>query len=295
MSLSITGTMSAIVTPFDRDGTIDVNALKSLVDSQLHAGMNAIVPCGTTGETPTLSAEEFALVVKTVVQQVDGRIPVIAGTGSNNTKKTIETTRLAKELGCDAALVVVPYYNKPGPTMQAAHFRAVADNGGLPVVLYNVPGRTGTNMPANVTIELAAHKSIVAVKEASGDLSQVQRILHGTSGEHFTVLSGDDALALAMYSLGAHGVVSVAGNIVPQRMTTLWNAWASGNASEATRINAQLFPLFDALFAETNPVPAKTALSLLGMMEPVVRQPLGQAQEATVETMRNVLHQLELL
>ena len=295
MSLSITGTMSAIVTPFTKDGEIDFDALEILVSGQIDAGMDAIVPCGTTGETPALSAEEFAQVVRAVVRQVQGRIPVIAGTGSNSTKKTIETTRLAKELGADAALVVVPYYNKPGPTMQVAHFQSVANEGGLPVVLYNVPGRTGINMPAAVTIELAAHPNVIAVKEASGDLSQVQRILRETKQSEFTVLSGDDALALPMYSVGAHGVVSVAGNVVPRQMASIWTAWHSGKAEEASRTNAQLFPLFDALFVETNPVPAKVALSLLGRMQPTVRQPLGPATSETIDAMRSVLRGLELL
>jgi 4-hydroxy-tetrahydrodipicolinate synthase len=293
--MRLTGTMTAIVTPFDQNGRVDEDALRAHIHTQLDAGHDGIVPCGTTGETPTLSIEEFQQVVRATVEEVKGRVPVIAGTGSNNTRTSIETTRLARELGVDAALVVTPYYNKPGPAMLEAHFRKVASEGGLPVVLYNVPGRTGTNMTAPVVHALAAVDNIIAVKEASGNLSQVQAILGGVDTSRFTVLSGDDALALPMYSVGAHGVVSVAANLVPAEMRAVHRLFLAGDVAAAAAANARLFPLYEALFCESNPVPAKIGLELMGRMTSRVREPLGAGMPATVERLRAVLTELALL
>ena len=293
--MRLDGTMSAIVTPFGADGAIDQDALRALIQSQIDAGMDGIVPCGTTGETPTLTSAEYRQVVSSTVEEVAGRIPVVAGTGSNDTRKTVETTRLARELGADGALVVTPYYNKPGPAMLEAHFRRVAAEGGLPVVLYNVPGRTGINMLAETTIALSKVSGIVAIKEASGNLGQVQAILAGTDDAEFTVLSGDDALALPMYAVGAHGLISVAGNVVPREMREIRTRFLAGDVRGAAALNLRLFPLFEALFCEANPVPCKAALAMQGRMGDTVRQPLGPLQARSRERVAGVMKALELL
>ena len=292
--LRLTGTLTAIVTPFKGDGTIDEDALRAHVQAQLAAGIDGIVPCGTTGETPTLSLDEYQTVVRATLEEVGGAVPVIAGTGSNDTRKTIEWTRLARELGVDAALVVTPYYNKPGPTMLEAHYRAVAQDGGLPVVLYNVPGRTGCNLPAVTVGALSTVNNIIAVKEASGNLGQVQDILARVDTESFTVVSGDDALSLPMYSVGAHGVISVASNVALAEMEAIRTHYLAGEVAAAAAANARLFPLFGALFCETNPVPAKAALALLGRMTGRVRAPLGPLQPASLDRVRQALAGLGL-
>ncbi len=289
--LRLTGTMTAIQT----DGTIDEDALRAHVQAQLAGGMDGIVPCGTTGETPTLSIEEYQLVVRATVEEVKGQVPVIAGTGSNNTRLSVDTTRLARELGADAALVVTPYYNKPGPTMLEAHYRTVAAEGGLPVVLYNVPGRTGCNMAPSVVHNLSNVSNIIAVKEAAGSLNQVQQILQGVDTSTFTVLSGDDGMSLGMYSVGGHGVVSVASNVAPAEMKAIRTHYEGDDPKAAAAANARLFPLFEALFCETNPVPAKAALHLMGRMTPTVRAPLGPLQEASFERVRATIAELGLI
>jgi 4-hydroxy-tetrahydrodipicolinate synthase len=284
------GTYTALVTPFRADGALDEVALRALVERQIAQGIDGLVPCGTTGETPTLGHDEYLRVIQVTLEQNRGRVPVIAGTGSNSTKKTIENTRRAKELGVDAALVVTPYYNKPGPKMLEAHYRAVAAEGGLPVVLYNVPGRTGINMTAETTLALSQVPNIIGIKEAAGDLGQVTAILAGlATNSPFAVVSGDDNLALPMYALGAKGVISVASNVLPGEMATLWNRFAAGDLAGAAAQNLRLFPLFRALFVEANPVPAKVALSMLSQCLDAVRMPLGPAQPATIELMRRVL------
>jgi 4-hydroxy-tetrahydrodipicolinate synthase len=283
------------VTPFKADLSVDESALRAHIQRQLDAGIDGIVPCGTTGETPTLTMDEYKLVVSTTVEVVAGRVPVIAGTGSNNTVHTIEWTRTAKKLGVDAALVVTPYYNKPGPSMLEAHYRALAEEGGLPIVLYNVPGRTGSNMLPSTTAALSALDSVIAIKEACGSLSQVQEILSQTNAEQFTVVSGDDALALPMYAVGSHGVISVASNVVPADMKAIHQRYSAGDVEGAAAINARLFPLFQALFCESNPVPCKAALSMLGHMNSAVRPPLGSMQESSVKRVRSVMTGLQLL
>jgi 4-hydroxy-tetrahydrodipicolinate synthase len=293
--MRIEGTMTAIVTPFKTDGSIDEEALRAHIDTQMRAGMDAIVPCGTTGETPTLTVEEYRLVVSTAVEMAAGQLPVIAGTGSNDTKRAVECTRLAQELGADIALVVTPWYNKPGPAMLEAHFRRVAAEGGLPVMLYNVPGRTGINMSSTITANLSRVENIIAVKEASGDLGQIQEIIGNTDPTSFTVLSGDDAMALPMYALGAHGLVSVAGNVVPEEMVNLRARFLAGDVAGAADLNKRLFPLFQALFCESNPVPCKAALSMMGRMTDAVRAPLGPLQEMSCERVRLVLTMLGLI
>lgn len=293
--MRIEGTFTAIVTPFRADTTLDEAALRALIGAQLAGGIDGLVPCGTTGETPTLEHEEWERVIQITVEEVRGRVPVIAGTGSNATKKAVEQTRRARELGVDGALVVTPYYNKPGPAMLDAHYRAVAAEGGLPVVLYNVPGRTGCNLLPSTVAALAKVPNIVAVKEASGNLTQVQEILGLVDPSRFTVLSGDDGLALPMYALGAQGVISVASNVVPAEMKSLRTRYTAGDVTGAAAENARLFPLFQALFCEPNPVPCKMALSMMGRMTATVRAPLGPLQPKSIDAVRAALVGLSLL
>ena len=272
MTPALAGTFTALYTPFTGAGQVDTPALRALCERQVAAGIG-LVPCGTTGETPTLTPGERELVIRTAVDVAEGRVPVIAGTGSNDTRSTIEATRAARELGADAALVVVPYYNKPPQSSLVAHFTAVADEGGLPVVLYNVPSRAGANMEAHTSLRLAEHPHIIAIKEAAGDLEQLQRLVF-EAPKGFSVLSGDDAWTLPLLLLGGHGVISVAANVVPDEMAALVRAGLAGDLPAARDHQAQLLPLFRALFCVTNPIPVKRAAALLGHCLPDLRLPL---------------------
>lgn len=284
--MDLRGAHTALYTPFTADGQVDVPALRALCQRLVDAGIG-LVPCGTTGETPTLTAEEYDTVVRTAVQVSEGRVPVTAGTGSNNTRAAIQLTQRARELGADAALVVVPYYNKPPQISLLAHFRAVADEGGLPVMLYNVPGRTGTNMTAETTLALAEHDNIVAIKEASANLDQMQAILAGAPDD-FLVLSGDDAWTQPLMMLGGHGVVSVAGNVVPRQVAALVDATARRDVEGSHSLQARLLPLFEQLFCTANPIPVKRAAALLDHARPDVRLPL--TQDALTPGMSDALH-----
>ena len=272
MSLDLTGTFVALYTPFAADGSVDLDAYRALARRVADAGVG-LVPCGTTGETPTLTDDEYSACVRAAVEVSAGRVPVIAGTGSNSTSKTVHTTRHARELGVDAALVVTPYYNKPPQRSLLAHYRAVADDGGLPVVMYNVPGRTGCNMLPATALELAEHPNILSVKEASGNISQIQEIIFGAP-QGFRVLSGDDGMTLALCLLGGHGVISVAGNIVPAKMKALVDAALVGDLANARALQGQLLPLFGAIFLTANPIPVKHAAALLGQCGAETRSPL---------------------
>jgi 4-hydroxy-tetrahydrodipicolinate synthase len=288
--MKLEGVFTALITPFAPDGGVDEPALRALVEGQLAAGIHGLVACGTTGEPPTLSAEEYDRVVRTVVEVAGGRIPVLAGTGTNCTKKTIAATRHARDLGCDGALVVTPYYNKPQQDGMFEHFRAVAAEGGLPVVLYNVPGRTGVNLLPRTVARLASVPGILGVKEASGSVGAVREIVSAV-GPGFAVLSGDDGLALASWALGACGVVSVASNLVPAAMVALWDAWKAGRTDEAAALDRRLAPLCAALFLESSPAPCKAAGAMLGVCSDAVRLPLVPATPATREALRAALVQ----
>ncbi len=290
-----TGTFTALVTPFKQDGSVDEEAFRRLIRRNLEQGVDGLVPCGTTGETPTLSADEVARVISIAVEEADGQVPVIAGSGTNNTRTSIANTRRVKELGCDAALVVTPYYNKPSQAGMEAHYRAIVEAvPGFPVVLYNVPGRTGTNLLPATVENLCELPEVVAVKEASGNLAQVAEILE-RCGSRIQVLSGDDALSLPMYGLGAHGVISVASNVDPKGMSDLYRLHQAGKASECTALQARLNSLFVTLFVEPNPQPAKAALAMMGEMTDAVRLPLMPATESTRERLREILKGLELV
>lgn len=285
--MDLHGVLTALITPFDGD-RVDEESLRRLVARQIEAGVHGLVACGTTGETPTLSADEYAEVVRLVVASAGGRVPVLAGTGTNATRTTIERTRLARELGAEAALVVAPYYNKPQQSGLVAHFQAVAREGGLPVVVYNVPGRTGVNITPETVVTLSRTPGVVAVKEASGSTDPVREIVR-QAPESFAVLSGDDGLALASFALGARGVISVASNVAPRQMVALWEAWSAGRVAEAARMDRTLAPLYKALFVEPNPVPCKAAAEVLGLCRDTVRLPLVPASEATRQALRDAL------
>ncbi|TMF34393.1 MAG: 4-hydroxy-tetrahydrodipicolinate synthase [Chloroflexi bacterium] len=274
------GALTALVTPFAADGTIDDDGLRRLVRWQILAGIDGLVPCGTTGEAPTLTAVErdriIAMTVETAAERPSRRrVPVVAGTGTNDTAATIAATRRAAALGADAALVVAPYYNRPDGRMLEAHFRAIADDGDLPIVVYNVPSRTGTNVPADVFLRLAEHPRVIAIKEASGTLDQIARICRDRPRD-VAVLAGDDAWTLPVLALGGDGVVSVASNEIPGELVALCSAAAAGDWDGARRIHERWLPLFLANFAGgPNPVPVKAALALMGLLDAdSVRLPL---------------------
>ncbi len=287
------GAIVAIVTPF-LNGKLDRKALKKLVEFQIRNGTDGIVPCGTTGESATLSHDEHKAVIDIVIEAAGGRVPVIAGTGSNNTREAIELTRYAKKAGADAALVITPYYNKPTQEGLYRHFRAVAESSDIPLILYNVPSRTGVNMAAETVARLAEVKNIVGVKEASGNLGQVCDILR-TVPKKFCLLSGDDGLYFPMLALGAKGVISVVSNVAPKAMADLYDAFVLGEVSRARDIHFRLWPLFHVLFIETNPIPAKTALAMMRMIREEFRLPLCPMSDAGRKQLASVLSDMRLV
>jgi 4-hydroxy-tetrahydrodipicolinate synthase len=267
------GSIVAIVTPF-MNGAVDEERLRELVEFQIENGTDAIVPCGTTGESSTLDYVEHDRVIKIVIEQVNKRVPVIAGTGSNSTREAIEITEHAKELGADGALLVTPYYNKPSQEGLYLHYKAVADAVALPQVLYNVPGRTAVNLLPETVARLAVHPNIVAIKEATGSLQQASEVL-ALCGDKITVLSGDDFITLPMMACGAKGVISVTANVMPKQVAAMVDAFNAGNMEEAKRLHLYLLKISNAMFIETNPVPVKTAVALLGRCSEEVRLPLA--------------------
>lgn len=274
------GVFTALVTPFRRDGALDREAFTRLVRRQLEAGIHGLVPCGTTGETPALDDAEWEEVIGLAVEAAKGRVPVVPGTGTNNTAQSVRRTCRARELGADAALVVTPYYNKPNPLGLLEHFRRIAGESGLPLVLYNVPGRTGLNVQPELVLELAKIPGVVAIKEASGNLGQAMAILEQRDTA-FSVLSGEDDLACATTLMGGDGIISVLSNVDPSGMVRMIEAALRGDVATARREHYRMLPLARALFAETNPVPSKAALARLGLLEDVVRPPLAAAGEST--------------
>ena len=285
------GTMVALATPF-ADGQIDWKRLDELVDFQLAAGTDGIVPMGTTGESPTLSHPEHGQVVEAVVKRVAGKVPVIAGTGSNSTSEAVRLTTAARKAGADAALQVNPYYNKPTQQGLYEHFKTVAEEGGLPVVLYNIPGRCGIALSVETICRLAEIKNIVAIKEATGILDMSSEIAANCD---LTILSGDDSLTLPIMAVGGKGVISVAANIVPKEVAKLTTAMLAGKISEATAQHQKLFKLFKAMFIETNPIPVKTSLSLMGKCNEEFRLPMCKMGEANKEKLREVLKEYSLI
>lgn len=290
------GTWTAIVTPFTAGPSplVDYAALDALVDEQIRCGVDAIVACGTTGESPTLTHEEHDEVVARVVKRAAGRTAVVAGTGSNSTAEALRLTARASEAGADAAMIVCPYYNRPSQRMLLEHFRTIAERSFLPIVIYNIPSRTGVNMEPETVAELRRKlpRSIKAIKDASGGLDNAMRI---RSLCDIAILAGDDALTLPMISIGATGVVSVASNVVPRMVAHLVRTALEGEVGEARTAHERLQPLFRALFREPNPVPVKSELKLLGRGNGVVRAPLMSALPETEATLRDVLQTLGVL
>ncbi len=284
---AFSGCYTALITPF-RNGELDIPALRTLVERQILGGVAGLVPCGTTGETPALTTREWETVVTTVVETTQRRVPVIAGTGSNGTANTIERTRRAQELGADAALVVAPYYNKPTQEGLYQHFAAIANATEIPLVLYNVPGRTSVNVLPETVLRLASVPGVAAIKEASGSLDQSSQIL-GEAPEGFAVLSGDDSLTLPIMGVGGTGVVSVVSNIVPEAVSALTEAALAGDYATARTIHHALFDLCRAMFCETNPVPVKAAAALLGYCTPEVRLPLAPLSESAQRRVETAL------
>ncbi len=284
------GILPAIVTPFHRDSgmSLDIEGLRSNIESLLQRGIHGIVPCGSTGESATLTFEEHERVIAETIEVVNGRVPVLAGTGSNNTEEAVRLTRSAKDAGADGALVISPYYNKPNRSGLVKHFTKLADIG-LPIVLYNVPGRTGQNLQPDLVIELARHPNIVGVKEASGDIVQISRIIEGTRDEEFVVLSGDDAMTLPVLALGGAGVISVTANVDPGRMVQMYEAFRAGDLARAQDLHFELSPLMRAMFIDTNPIPVKKAVGLSGMAAGPVRLPLDDLDGQKTEQLRKVL------
>ena len=267
------GAGTALVTPFTSDGSVDERALRALIDWQIAEGIHFLVPCGSTGEAATLSPAEHRRVVEITVEQVGGRVPVIAGAGSNDTQKAIATSREMQAAGATHLLHVSPMYNKPPQRGIIAHFRAIADAVDLPVVMYNVPGRTASNMDADTTLELARHARLVAVKEASGDMAQIGRIIRDRP-DGFSVLSGDDALTVAIMAAGGDGVISVTSNATPKLVATLTEAVRGGNMRAAREIESRLADWTAAAFVESNPLPVKAGLAMMGRIENALRLPL---------------------
>ncbi len=290
-SLLLQGCGTALVTPFTADGAVDYEACAALVDRQVASGVHFLVPLATTGETPTLSQLEKVAIFQTVKAHAAGR-PLLVGVGVNSLPDTLGNIRLLEPLGPDALLVVVPYYNKPTQQGQYEYFKAVAAETALPIIIYNVPGRTGANMLPDTVLRLANDvPNIRGIKEASGKYDQVSEILR-RAPEGFTVLSGDDDMTLAFMATGAHGVISVASNVAPKEVTEMVEAAMKGDYATARVLHHRLFPLFKACFVESNPIPAKAALAQLGQMRSTVRLPLAEASDATKELMQKVLQDL---
>ena len=277
------GSYVALVTPFSADGSVDQIALRGLIDWQIESGTHGLVPCGTTGENPTLSAAERAEVWRITIDQAAGRVPVIAGAGTNDTAQTVGLCRAAKDAGADGALVVVPYYNKPTQGGLHAHFTAAA-SAGCPVVLYNVPSRTGVSLSVDTIASLAKNPGIVAIKEATADLafgSQIHARCAADPDASLALLSGDDFTALPLWAVGGQGSISVTANVAPGLSAQCWNAFSAGDLPGARAIHERLLPLHAAMFVETNPIPVKLALSMLGRCRPDARLPITPAAAAT--------------
>ena len=264
------GSMVALVTPF-RDGKVDAKALKRLLDFHLKHKTDVIIPCGTTGESATMSHDEHRFVMSFVVDYVGGRVPVVCGAGSNNTQEALGLVQYARKIGADGVLVVTPYYNKPTQEGLYRHYELLAKKGDLPVILYNVPGRTGVCLGAKTVARLAKIPNVVAIKEASGNLDQVDQIRELCD---LTIISGDDSLTVPMMAIGARGVISVTANIVPDRMRQMVHAALRQDFVQAEKLHRQLYPLSKSMFLETNPIPVKTALGMMNMIEPEFRMPL---------------------
>jgi len=288
------GVFTALVTPFNKDKSINEEDLKKLVDFNIENGVSGIVPMGTTGESPTLNHDEHIQAIEIVCKHVNKRVPVIAGTGSNSTREALFLTSRAKDLGADASLQVAPYYNKPTQEGFYRHFKAIADEVDLPMIIYNIPGRTGKNIETDTIVRLAEHPNIIGVKEASGSLPQMMDVIYRTPDD-FIVLSGDDNLTLPLMAAGGKGVISVASNIIPGRMSALVRAGLNGNFEEMRKLHYELLPFFKVEFIETNPIPIKTALAMKGMIKEVFRLPMCEMSGENKKKLKIVLKSLRII
>ncbi len=282
------GSMVAIITPFDSQGNFDEESYRKLVEFQIENGTDVIVPCGTTGESTTVTHKEHDQVIKACIEQVNKRVPVLAGTGSNSTAEAIAISKHAHEIGADGLLLVAPYYNKPSQEGFYQHYKTLAEEIPLPQVMYNVPGRTGMNVTSDTTIRLAEINNIVAIKEASGNITQASEII-ARAGDKIDVLSGDDFLTLPMMACGAKGAISVTANIMPKQVKMMIQAIQEGRWDEALQLHLQLLDLHQTLFIEANPVPTKTSAALMGMCRRDVRLPLVDMQPENLEILKTVL------
>ncbi len=292
--MKLEGVYTALVTPMASDGALDEKALRRLVDFQVEGGVAGLVPVGTTGESPTLDGDECKRVIRIVVEQARGRAQVIAGAGSNSTAEAIHYAKDAKEAGADAQLQVAPYYNKPTSQGFLAHFRAIADAVDLPMIVYNIPGRTGKNIDNPTMLELAKHRNIVGVKEASGDIGQIMDLIAHKPAD-FTVLSGDDNLVFPIMALGGAGVISVASNLLPKEMSRFVGAALKGDWNGARKLHYELLPFFKAIFIETNPIPIKAALAMKGMITESYRLPMCAMAPKNRESLQATLKEMRIL
>ncbi len=293
MKKGFQGSMVAMVTPF-RDGAVDEAKIRELVEFHVKNGTDAIIPCGTTGESPTLSHAEHKRVVEVTIEAAAGRIPAVAGTGSNSTAEAIDLTQHAKKAGADGVLMVCPYYNKPTQKGLVAHYKAVAEAVDIPIILYNIPGRTGVNMLPETVAALSELGNIVGIKEASGSLEQMTEVI-SLCGDRITVVSGDDTLTLPLMAVGGKGVISVIANILPKETAEMTHAALNGDWKRARELHLRLFPLCKAMFYETNPIPVKTAMQLLGRLNGELRLPLAPMSEANRDKLQKALKAYGLL
>lgn len=292
--MKLKGVYTALVTPFNEDGSYDDGAMKDLVEFQIKEGISGLAPMGTTGESPTLNHEDHIMVIEKVVKQANGRVPIIAGTGSNCTDEAIRLTKLAKNAGADVTLQVAPYYNKPSQEGFYRHFMAIADNVDMPVLVYNIPGRSGKNIENSTMLRLAKHPNIVAVKEASGDLNQMMDLI-AAKPDDFEVLSGDDNLGTALIAMGGSGIVSVASNLLPGKMEEMCQAALAGDIEKARKLHYSLLPFFRAEFSDTNPVPIKYMMALKGMLKETYRLPLCPMSDDLKAAAKKVMQDMGIL
>lgn len=291
--MMFTGAIVAIVTPF-KNGKVDEEKLRELIEFQIENGTDAIVPCGTTGESPTLSHEEHDRVIEITVEAVRKRVPVIAGTGSNSTEEALRLTKHAHEVGADGALMVTPYYNRPTQEGLYQHYKYIAEKVPIPIVVYNVPSRTGSNILPDTLARLAVIPNIVGVKEAAGSLKQMQEVIT-LCGKDFSVLSGDDYFTFPLLCIGGQGIISVVSNIVPGDVAAMYDAFVAGDLLKARDLHFRMTPLVDALFVEANPIPVKKALALMGKIDEEIRLPLCKISDAGLEKLKKALKSYGLI
>ncbi len=296
--MQLEGVYTALITPFDRDGEVHYERLGELLERQIAAGVSGVMPMGTTGESPTMLNAEHDEVIRYTVERVAGRVQVWAGTGSNNTRQAIRTTQAAEQAGADGVLVVTPYYNKPSQAGLKRYFSEIAQSTKLPIIVYNIQGRTAVNVETDTLADIARIPNVIAVKEASGDIGQMTEVIDAIcqrSEQPFWIVSGDDALTLPLMSLGGHGVISVVSNLVPERMVALVAAAAAGDFATARQMHFELLPLFKASFIETNPAPIKAAMNLCGLDVGSVRSPLAPLSEASQACLETILRSMRMI